>query len=106
MPSVAVGGPWHRWAQARAMTARAGSESTPSFGALLRQHRLALGLTQAALAERAGLSERTIQHLERSLGQPYRETTRRLAEALALTTAKRAVFDVAAAPAPRQRRRL
>ena len=32
-----------------------------SFGALLRQQRLAAGFTQAALAERAGVSERTIQ---------------------------------------------
>jgi len=32
----------------------------PSFAELLRQHRLSLGLTQAELAERAGLSGRGI----------------------------------------------
>ena len=35
-----------------------------TFGSLLRRHRLAAGLTQAALAERAGIAERTIQDLE------------------------------------------
>ena len=78
-------------------------EAIPSFGRLLRQHRLRVGLTQAALAERAGLSERAIQHLEGGLGQPYRETARRLAEALALTAEQRASFDAVAAPAPRRR---
>ena len=34
------------------------------FGAQLREHRLAVGLTQEALAERAGLGVRTIQALE------------------------------------------
>src|SRR5262245_60655503 len=74
-----------------------------SFGALLRQHRLDAGLTQEALAERAGLSVRAVQHLERALGQPQRETTRRLADALALKGARRAELERAAAPAPRRR---
>ena len=43
---------------------------SPNFGALLRQHRLALGLTQEALAERAGLSWRTVQDLERGVARP------------------------------------
>ncbi len=82
----------------------ASNEVTPSFGALLREHRLASGLTQAVLAERAGLSERAIQHLERGLGQPHRETARRLADALRLTGEHLARFAVFAAPAPRRRR--
>jgi predicted ATPase/class 3 adenylate cyclase len=81
----------------------AGAERPGSFGLLLRQHRLGADLTQAGLAERAGLSVRAVQHLERGLGQPQRETTRRLAEALALTGAERASFELAAAPAPRRR---
>ena len=36
-------------------------ERPQSFGALLREHRLRVGLTQAELAEAAGLSERGIQ---------------------------------------------
>ena len=55
-----------------------------AFGPLLRELRLEAGLTQAALAERAGLSVRAVQHLERSLGQPQRETARRLVTALRL----------------------
>lgn len=35
------------------------------FGVLLRRYRLMVGLTQAALAERAGLSERAVNDLER-----------------------------------------
>ncbi len=31
-----------------------------SFGALVRRHRLGAGLTQAALAERAGISVRAV----------------------------------------------
>ena len=76
-----------------------------SFGALLRQHRLDAGLTQAGLAERAGISLRALQYLERSGGQPQRETTRRLAEALALTAEHRILFERAGAPAPRTRAR-
>ncbi len=74
-----------------------------SFGDLLRQHRLTTGLTQAGLAERAGISLRAVQDLERSVGRPQRETARRLAGALALTAERRAQFDRAAAPAPRPR---
>src|SRR5438309_11923281 len=74
-----------------------------SFGALVRQYRLAAGLTQAALAERAGVSLRAVQDLERSVGRPQRETARRLAEALALTAERRVQFDRAAAPGPRVR---
>ena len=37
-----------------------------SFGDLLRRDRLTAGLTQEALAERAGLSVRAISDLERS----------------------------------------
>src|SRR5262245_55047519 len=55
--------------------------STP-FGEQLRWHRLAAGLTQEALAERAGLSPRTVQGLERGQTRPYRDSARRLAEAL------------------------
>ena len=55
-----------------------------TFGALLRQKRIAADLTQLMLAERAGLSVRAVQHLEAERGQPYVETVRRLADALGL----------------------
>src|SRR6266852_4612353 len=53
-----------------------------TFGDLLRQHRLAAGLTQQALAEQAGLSEHGIQKLERGVTHPYRDTLQRLLGAL------------------------
>jgi transcriptional regulator with XRE-family HTH domain len=65
-----------------------------SFGDLLRRHRLAAGLTQEALAERAGLSMRAITDLERGVRRaPYRETVRMLADALSLAEADRAAFE-------------
>jgi predicted ATPase/transcriptional regulator with XRE-family HTH domain len=63
--------------------------SVASFGALLRRFRLAAGLTQEALAERAGLSARGIQDLERgSRTSPRAETVRLLADALELQRAE------------------
>ena len=41
------------------------SQEAVSFAALLRRHRLAAGLTQEALAERAGLSAKAVSDLER-----------------------------------------
>ena len=65
-----------------------------SFAALLRRFRLATGLSQEALAERAGLSARAISDLERGVRQaPYRETVHLLAGALGLTGADRAALE-------------
>ena len=50
----------------------------PSFAERLRQHRLSRGLTQAELAERAGLSGRGISDLERGLKHAPRASTVRL----------------------------
>jgi transcriptional regulator with XRE-family HTH domain len=61
-----------------------------SFGDLLRRHRVAAGLTQEALAERAGLSRRGIADLERGVRRtPYRHTVTQLADALGLDAAQR-----------------
>jgi predicted ATPase/transcriptional regulator with XRE-family HTH domain len=69
---------------------------SPTFGDVLRQHRLAAGLTQADLAERAAMSARGISDLERAArSHPYRETVRLLADALALSGADRAAFFAA-----------
>ena len=81
-------------------------ETTPEpFGILLHRSRLASGLTQEALAERAGLGVRSIQALERGANQPQRDTAARLAVALDLQAEDHARFLAAAAPAPRQRGR-
>jgi predicted ATPase/DNA-binding XRE family transcriptional regulator len=73
------------------------------FAELLREYRLAAGLTQETLAERAGLGVRSIQGLERGENRPQRDTTERLATALDLDAATRARFLAAATPVPRQR---
>jgi predicted ATPase/transcriptional regulator with XRE-family HTH domain len=73
------------------------TESSMPFGALLQGHRRATGLTQAELAERAGLSWRGVADLERGARRaPRRDTVARLARALALTSEERAHLEVAA----------
>jgi DNA-binding XRE family transcriptional regulator len=79
-----------------------GEMDRPSrFGALLKRHRVSVGLTQEALAERALLSPRGIQDLERGVNQrPRQDTIERLVAALGLDASDRAAFERAArAPA-------
>jgi transcriptional regulator with XRE-family HTH domain len=78
------------------------SQPPVSFAALLRQHRVRLGLTQAVLAERAGLSAHGIQKLERGAIQPYRDTADRLSRALQLSEQDAARFKAAARPLRRR----
>ena len=67
------------------------------FGDLLRRHRIAAGLTQEALAERAGLSTRGISDLERGARElPRKDTLRLLLQALDLAPADRAALVAAA----------
>src|SRR5215218_11003587 len=61
---------------------RADRSATAAFGGLLRGHRRAAGLTQEALAERAGLSVRGLQHLEAGDARPSRATLGALLQAL------------------------
>ena len=77
---------------------QSGSEApTRTFGELLRQHRLAAGLAQDTLAERARLSVETISALERGVRQkPYLETIAQIAEALGLSAVDRAELERAA----------
>jgi predicted ATPase/DNA-binding CsgD family transcriptional regulator/DNA-binding XRE family transcriptional regulator len=82
----------------------AGSKSTEQvgFGEVLRRYRVAAGLTQEALAERAALSPRGISDLERAARtHPFPATVHRLAEALGLAEADRRVLQVAAEPSAR-----
>jgi predicted ATPase/transcriptional regulator with XRE-family HTH domain len=73
--------------------------SFTTFGMLLRQLRLSAGLTQEALAERAGLSARGVQDLERGLRlAPRAETVRLLADALGASGETRAALIMAAHP--------
>src|SRR5579871_1078084 len=74
-----------------------------TVGELLREHRLAAGLTQETLAERAGISARSIQAIERGTNKPHRDTVERLAEALGLPQGERARLLAEVTPAPRRR---
>ena len=67
------------------------------FGNLLRRHRLAAGLSQEALAERARMSTNGIGALERGHRRtPQRETLALLVSALALNAEQRREFEAAA----------
>jgi predicted ATPase/transcriptional regulator with XRE-family HTH domain len=77
-----------------------------AFGALLRRYRLAAGLSQGALAERARLSLHGISALERGFRRtPQRETVALLAGALALSDEQRRTLEAAATRAALPRRR-
>ncbi|HEX7103093.1 MAG TPA: tetratricopeptide repeat protein [Nitrolancea sp.] len=76
--------------------------SGSSFGALLRKFRIAAGLTQEALAERAGLSVRGISDLERGAREhPHHDTVELLIRALGLEAEDRAALTAAARPVAR-----
>ncbi len=76
-----------------------------ALGRLLRQHRQALGLTQAELAERAGVSIDSIGNLERGVPHlPRRETLALLIEALDLSPDERTAFTTLAATTRKARR--
>jgi predicted ATPase/DNA-binding CsgD family transcriptional regulator/transcriptional regulator with XRE-family HTH domain len=63
------------------------------FGVLLHRHRIAAGISQRELAERAGLSTRAISDLERGARRcPYPTTVRRLARALSLRGIERSAL--------------
>jgi non-specific serine/threonine protein kinase len=77
-------------------TAGRARDAGESFGALLRRHRLAAGLTHEALAERAGLSARTISDLERGVARtPRPSSLRLLTDSLGLSPAARAAMAAA-----------
>ncbi|HEV2456890.1 MAG TPA: helix-turn-helix domain-containing protein, partial [Ktedonobacterales bacterium] len=77
----------------------ASSDPSAPFGNLMRRARQAAGLTQAELAERAGLSWRGVNDLERGVRRrPRRDTVALLAAALGLSDEERAAFEAAAHP--------
>lgn len=87
-----------------ARRAEAGRNSVPppaTFGELILRFRLTVGLTQEELAERSGISARSVSDFERGFThRPQRETVRLLAEALQLAEDDRAVFEAAARGRP------
>ncbi len=79
---------------------------TLPLGMLLKRYRVAAGLTQEELAERSGVSARTISDLERGLARRWRHDTISLvAEVLQLSAPEREAVEVAvrrrsSSPAP------
>ncbi len=70
-----------------------------TFGALLKRYRMAAGLTQEALAERASLSTRAVSDLERGLSRaPRYDTLDLLTKAMNLSAEPRAALFAAARP--------
>ncbi|AVT39594.1 BTAD domain-containing putative transcriptional regulator [Plantactinospora sp. BB1] len=66
-------------------------EESGTFGALLRGYRTRAGMTQVALATRAGVGVRTVRDLEHDrVRQPQRRVLTRLAAALDLSAAEQA----------------
>jgi sugar lactone lactonase YvrE/transcriptional regulator with XRE-family HTH domain len=74
-----------------------GAHKPTPFGDLLIGHRSTARLTQDELAERANLSVEAVSALERGLRRtPRKDTVYRLADALQLSEAERAIFLAAA----------
>jgi transcriptional regulator with XRE-family HTH domain len=72
-------------------------DDAAGFGGRLRACREAAGLSQEELAERSGLSLRTVGYLEQGHTRwPYRDTVQRLADGLDLPGEARAAFVAAA----------
>ena len=64
-----------------------------SFASVLRHYRVIAGLSQEALAERAGISVRGVSDLERGRSRaPRLDTLRRLSDAMELGTADRGIL--------------
>ena len=77
------------------------NQNPASFSSLLRRERLAAGLTQEALAERAGLSPKAISDLERDPSRtPRLATVTLLADALGASPERRGEMLAVARPQP------
>jgi predicted ATPase/DNA-binding XRE family transcriptional regulator len=74
-----------------------GQRADDNLGASLKNLRRATGMTQEELAERAGISARTVSDLERGLRTTvHHDTARRLASALGLGDEQRRKFEAVA----------
>ena len=68
-----------------------------ALGPLLRRYRRDARLSQEELAERAGISARTVSDVERGLRHGiYRDTAARIAAAVGMSPDDRAAFEAAA----------
>src|SRR4051812_13310192 len=86
---------WSRLAWRNPMTA----SFAPTFGQLLRHHRLRAGLSQERLAELSGLSVNQISDMERDRrARPHPDTLRRLVAVFGLGDRERDAFITLARP--------
>ena len=67
-------------------------DDSASFGEWLRRRRRALDLTQADLAQRAGLATTTVRKIEADARRPSRQVAARLADVLGLADVERGAF--------------
>jgi tetratricopeptide (TPR) repeat protein/transcriptional regulator with XRE-family HTH domain len=94
-----AGNPFMHVETLQAQRAMMAARMDSSFATLLRRHRLAAGLTQEELAERALISRRSVSDMERGVPhRPRNDTVTLLAEALGLSTIDGAAFVEAAQP--------
>ncbi len=63
-------------------TNRGVQEEPEVIGEKVKRLRLEEGMTKAELARRAGLTRRTLSHIERNVTEPHRSTRLMLSEAL------------------------
>lgn len=75
------------------------------FGVKLRELRSAAGLSQAALADLAGVSQRAVAHWEQGLRQPTWDAVQALAKALGVDCRAFVTDDAATPPKPAPRGR-
>jgi HTH-type transcriptional regulator/antitoxin HipB len=83
-PQVHPGGPgarWWRWEE-NALRTYPPARQLRDLGLLVARRRIALGLTQQTLAERAGTSHSAICRLERARREPSIDLLQRVAPAL------------------------
>lgn len=78
------------------------STATAAIGALIRGHRLRIGLTQRELADLSTISVRAIRDLEKGKAlRPRADTVRLIADGLRLGPRARAALEDAARRGPR-----
>jgi transcriptional regulator with XRE-family HTH domain len=65
-----------------------GSETSKQFGAAVRKRRLAVGLSQESLAERAGIHPVYVSMVERGTRNPTVDVAFRIAHALRISLAR------------------
>jgi len=64
-----------------------------SYGAVIRERRVALGLTQRQVAHQCGITDSALAHFERELRVPSESVASRIADVLGLEDEQRSAFE-------------